>query len=146
MKTEHRGLLLIEDSDEHAELTSFYISEHRPDITVTRVADGGAAMAYLDSVRNQQQPMPWLCILDLQLPKYDGHEILAAIKTDALLKILPVVVFTTSAAAKDIRRALENHANSVITKPMGADRYEQAIESILSYWALNQHHLAIPRS
>lgn len=144
MKSDHRNLLLIEDSDEHAELTSFYISEHRPDINVIRIADGGAAMAYFESVRNRQQPIPWLCILDLQLPKYDGHEILAAIKTDASLKIVPVVVFTTSAAAKDIRRALDNCANSIITKPMGADRYEHAIESILSYWELNQHYLAVP--
>ncbi len=100
-------------------------------------------MTYLDSVRNRQQPIPWLCLLDLQLPKYDGHEILATIKSDALLRIIPVVVFTTSAAPKDIRRALDNHANSVITKPMGADRYEHAIELILSYLELNQHHLAM---
>ncbi len=143
MKPDGRNILLIEDSDEHAELAQFYISEHRPEINVIRVTDGGRAMTYLDSVRNRQQPIPWLCLLDLQLPKYDGHEILATIKSDALLRIIPVVVFTTSAAPKDIRRALDNHANSVITKPMGADRYEHAIELILSYWELNQHHLAM---
>ncbi len=141
MTYEHRDLLLIEDSDEHAELALFYISEYRPDIHVIRLADGGAAMDYLESICNLTKPLPWLCLLDLQLPKYDGHEILSVIKSDSILIKMPVVVFTTSAAKKDISRTISHHANSFITKPMGADGYGKAIHSILSYWELNQHSL-----
>ncbi len=143
MTYDHRDLLLIEDSDEHAELALFYISEYREDIRVIRLADGGAAMNYIESIRNSNSPIPWLCLLDLQLPRYDGHEILSVIKSDELLVKMPVVVFTTSAAKKDIRRAIRNHANSFITKPMGADGYGKAIQSILSYWELNQHHVVL---
>ena len=141
MAYDHRDLLLIEDSDEHAELALYYISEYRPDIHVIRLADGGAAMEYLESVSSLNNPLPWLCLLDLQLPKYDGHEILSVIKSDSMLIKMPVVVFTTSAAKKDISRTISHHANSFITKPMGADSYGKAILSILSYWELNQHPL-----
>lgn len=139
MTHHQRDLLLIEDSDEHAELALFYISEYRKDIHVIRLADGGAAMRYIESIRHLKAPIPWLCLLDLQLPKYDGHEILSVIKSDSLLVKMPVVVFTTSAAKKDIRRAMNNHANSFITKPMGADRYGSTIQSILDYWEFNMH-------
>lgn len=139
MTHQRRNLLLIEDSYEHAELARFYISEYRKDIDIIHLPDGGSAMQYLAAIRNGEHPLLWLCLLDLKLPKYDGHEILVAIKNDAYLARIPVVVFTTSAASKDIQQAIIKHANSFITKPMGADRYGMAIDSILNYWELNQH-------
>lgn len=134
----NRDLLLIEDSYEHAELAMFYIAEYRKDINVIHLTDGGKAMEYIEAIRTLNNPVPWLCLLDLQLPKYDGHEILSSIKSDPALVKIPVVIFTTSAAPKDIHRALGNHANSFITKPMGADLYGKTIGTILDYWELNQ--------
>lgn len=139
MSHQRRNLLLIEDSYEHAELAMFYIAEYRQDIDIIHLPDGGSAMQYLESIRNGEHPLPWLCLLDLKLPKYDGHEILSTIKEDEYLARIPVVVFTTSAASKDIQQAVTKHANSFITKPMGADRYGMTIDSILKYWELNQH-------
>jgi CheY-like chemotaxis protein len=75
------------------------------------------------------------------LPKYDGHEILARIKNSRRLARIPVVIFSTSSSSRDIRRALDNYANSYIVKPMEADRYGEVISEILHYWELNQHHL-----
>lgn len=140
MTCNHGDILLIEDSDEHAELTKFFISEYRKDINVVWLSDGGKVMEYIESIRNSKIPMPWLCLLDLQLPRYDGHELIAVIKSDALLARMPVVIFTTSASKRDICRAANNHANSFVIKPMGPDQYGKAIESILSYWELDQYH------
>jgi CheY-like chemotaxis protein len=136
-------LLLVEDSDDHAELAEFYITDYNEKIRVDRLHDGAEAMTYLEQVEaSPEQNLPWLVLLDLKLPKYDGHEILARIKTSKRLAGIPVVIFSTSNAGKDIERALNGYANSYIVKPMEADRYGEVINEILQYWDLNQHHLA----
>lgn len=114
MTHQRRSLLLIEVSYEHAELDMFYITECRKDVDIIYLPDGGSAMQYLISIRNGEHPLPWLCLLDLKLPKYDGHEILAAIQNDTYLARIPVVVFITSAASKDIQQAIIKHANSFL--------------------------------
>lgn len=135
-------LLLVEDSDDHAELTEFHITDYSKRIRVDRLHDGAAAMTYLEQVEaSPQQRLPWLVLLDLKLPKYDGLEILARIKGSDRLAGIPVVIFSTSNSGKDIKRALKNYANSYIVKPMEADRYGEVISKILQYWELNQHHL-----
>lgn len=136
-------LLLVEDSDDHAELAEFYITDYNEKIRVDRLHDGAEAMTYLEQVEaSPEKPLPWLVLLDLKLPKYDGHEILARIKNSKRLAGIPVVIFSTSNAGKDIERALTGYANSYIVKPMEADRYGEVINEILQYWDLNQHHLA----
>ncbi|MCI5223464.1 MAG: response regulator [Candidatus Electrothrix sp. AR4] len=134
-------LLLVEDSDDHAELAEFYINDYNKDIHVSRIPDGAEAMACLDRIETPGQALPWLVLLDLKLPKYDGHEILARIKNSKQLAGIPVVIFSTSNSGKDIKQALNNHANSYIVKPMEADRYGEVISEILHYWELDQHHL-----
>ena len=134
-------LLLIEDSDDHAELAEFHINDYNEDIFVNRLHDGAEAMSYLESLEQSDQSLPWLVLLDLKLPKYDGHEILAKIKKSARLAEIPVVIFSTSNSGKDIKHALAAYANSYIVKPMEADQYGAVISDILRYWEMDQHHL-----
>jgi CheY-like chemotaxis protein len=141
--TDRSYILLIEDDDDHAELTEFYLRDHLHGMQVTRLDDGGVAMQCLQAVRSGEQPRPWLIVLDLKLPKYDGHEILSYIKTDARLSRIPVVIFTTSNSSRDISLALDNHANSYITKPMEPDGYDAVIGRMIGYWKLNQHDLVL---
>lgn len=137
-------LLLVEDNDDHAELAEFYITDYSDRIRVERLHDGAEAMRYLEQMEGvPEQHLPWLVLLDLKLPKYDGHEILTRIKSSRRLAGVPVVIFSTSNAGKDIRQALENYANSYIVKPMEADRYGEVLCEILQYWELNQHRAAL---
>ncbi|MCI5219664.1 MAG: response regulator, partial [Candidatus Electrothrix sp. LOE2] len=105
-------LLLVEDSDDHAELAEFYITDYSERMRVNRLHDGAEAMTYLEQAEaSPQQRLPWLVLLDLKLPKYDSHEILARIKKSRRMAGVPVVIFSTSNSGKDIRRALINLAN-----------------------------------
>lgn len=137
-------ILLIEDDDDHAQLAEFHIGEHDPSFSVLRLSDGEAALKYLDEVRSGGRQAPWLILMDLKIPKYDGHEVLSFAKSDRALARVPVVVFTTSNSGKDIGKAMGGHANSYIVKPMEPDRYGETIATILDYWRLDRHHLAPP--
>jgi chemotaxis family two-component system response regulator Rcp1 len=135
-------LLLIEDNDDHAELAEFYIEEYDSEINIVRFVDGKEAMEYFQALQNNKdEQKPWLVLLDLKLPKYDGHEILKLIKSHDTLKEIPVVIFSTSNSNKDIRDALGEFANSYIVKPMESDGYANIIQNILEYWDKNQHYL-----
>lgn len=140
MVDDEKKLLLVEDSDDHAELTEFYINDCRPALRVRRLRDGAEAMAYIEQAERLEQRLPWLVLLDLKLPKYDGHEILARMKRSVRLASIPVVIFSTSNSGKDIEQAMSSHANSYIVKPMEADKYGEVISEILEYWELNEHH------
>ncbi len=140
MCKEGKNLLLVEDNDDHAELTEFYIKDCRPELKVCRLRDGAQAMAYIEQSEAAGQSLPWLVLLDLKLPKYDGHEVLAKIKRSSRLAKIPVVIFSTSNSGKDIERALSCHANSYIVKPMEADKYGEVISELLTYWELDEHH------
>jgi CheY-like chemotaxis protein len=143
MDEQEKSLLLVEDNDDHAALTEFYIQDCREDLHIKRMRDGAEAMQYLDAVETAEQALPWIVLLDLKLPKYDGHEILARMKASDKLAKIPVVIFSTSSSAQDIEQALSHHANSYIVKPMEADKYGEVINDILHYWHLNQHHLLL---
>jgi CheY-like chemotaxis protein len=102
------------------------------------VGDGEQAMAYL---RRQEpyedRPRPQLVLLDLNLPKKDGREVLEEMKADSNLCRIPVVVLTTSAAESDISRSYELHANCYITKPLDLDEYFDVVGSIKNFWLAN---------
>lgn len=140
MDCEEYKLLLIEDNDDHAELAEFYIKDCCPKIEVRRLRDGAEAMAYIEQAECAEQCLPWLVLLDLKLPKYDGHEVLSQLKKSRCLAKVPVVIFSTSNSGKDIELAMNNHANSYLVKPMEADKYGQLINELLHYWKLNEHH------
>ncbi len=133
-------ILLIEDDDDHAELAEFYIT-NCCDKDVVRLSDGEQAMDYITQLEEKTEPLPWLILLDLKIPKYDGHEILTRIKSSTDLLKCPVVMFTTSNSNKDIQKALELKANSYILKPTEAGKYGDVLEEVIDYWKLDQHHV-----
>lgn len=127
--------LLIEDDLDHAELIRRTLIRYRPETVVEHVGDGAQALAYL----RQQGPykdrsMPDVILLDLKLPKMDGHEVLAEIKQDEQLRRIPVVVLTTSDAASDRARAYQLYANSYLVKPLDFDQFQQMISVMQQYW------------
>ena len=107
-------ILVVEDDDDHAELILHVLGEHHPGHRIERVADGAEAMAYLERHRNGSRPD--LVLLDLKLPRVTGLEVLERIKSDDVLRVVPVVILTTSAAEADRARAYAAHGNSYVVK------------------------------
>jgi|SRR5579864_1686787 chemotaxis family two-component system response regulator Rcp1 len=128
-------ILLVEDNPGDARLTLEAFKEGKVLNHFTVVKDGVEALAFL----RRQGPhakakRPDLILLDLNLPKKSGREVLAEIKTDEGLKNIPVVVLTTSAAEEDIERAYSHHANCYITKPVDLEQFLRAVHSIENFW------------
>ncbi|MEB3182393.1 MAG: response regulator [Nostocaceae cyanobacterium] len=131
-------LLIIEDSNEDFEAFKRYISKSSLSIPVYRCVDGEQALAFLyrtgEYTNINSTPRPGLIVLDLNLPGTDGREILRRIKQDEELKLVPVVVFTTSNNPKDIETCYEQGVNSYIIKPMDFQRLKRSIETLINYW------------
>lgn len=135
MRTGTIEILLVEDNPGDARLTLEAFKEARVINNMTVVHDGAEALAYLRRQGAYADAMvPDLVLLDLNLPKVDGRQVLAEIKTDESLKRIPVIVLTTSASQDDIARAYGSHANCYITKPVDLDQFLRAIQSIESFW------------
>jgi two-component system response regulator len=101
------------------------------------VEDGVEAMSYLHREgKYSNSPSPHLILLDLNLPKKDGREVLAEIKSDVNLKQIPVIIMTTSQAEDDISKAYSLQANCFITKPLDLDQFNDAIKSIIEFWCV----------
>ena len=128
-------ILLIEDDHGAADLAREAHENRKVRNTLHVVGDGEAAMAFL---RRQGQyagaPRPDLVLLDLNLPKKDGREVLAEIKTDAGLKRIPVVILTTSKAEEDILKTYNLHANCYITKPIDLNQFIKVVLAIEEFW------------
>ena len=129
-------ILLVEDNPGDARLTLEAFKEGRVLNNITVIGDGVDALAYLrrQGPRYSDAVQPDLILLDLNLPRKDGREVLAEIKADEHLKKIPVVVLTTSAAEEDVARAYSSHANCYITKPVDLDRFLDVVHSIDSFW------------
>ena len=129
-------ILLIEDNPGDARLTLEAFKEGRVLNNITVISDGVDALAYLrrQGLKYCDSVQPDLILLDLNLPRKDGREVLAEIKADEHLKKIPVVVLTTSAADEDVARAYGSHANCYITKPVELDRFLDVVHSIDSFW------------
>lgn len=128
-------ILLVEDNPGDVRLTQEALKEGKVHNRLHVVGDGVEAMAFLrregryaDAVR------PDLILLDLNLPRKDGREVLAEIKQDALLKVIPVVVLTTSSAEEDVLRSYNLHANCYIVKPVDLDQFIRAVKFIDDFW------------
>ena len=129
--------LLVEDDDNHAHLVTRSLAKARVQNRVFRVADGEAALLFLrQQGEYESMPHPDVILLDLKLPKLNGHEVLAAIKEDDKLKSIPVVVMTTSDAESDRARAYEHHANSYVVKPVNFDRFRELVQDLCLYWGV----------
>jgi two-component system, chemotaxis family, response regulator Rcp1 len=128
-------ILLVEDSPSDVAMTVEAFREGHIANELHIVTDGEQALAYL----RKQAPFtdtrrPDLVLLDLNLPKKDGREVLGELAADDDLKTIPIVVLTTSSAHADILRSYELHANAYVTKPVGVDEFFAAIRGIEDFW------------
>ncbi|OIQ88074.1 response regulator rcp1 [mine drainage metagenome] len=129
-------LLLVEDDPGDAALAKCVLKDWRHPNVVHHVADGLECLAFL---RRQGEayadaPRPDLILLDLNMPRLDGRDVLEALHADPGLADIPVVVMTTSDAEADIARSYALGANSFITKPVDFDRFQQVMQAIEAYW------------
>lgn len=128
-------ILLIEDNPADIRLTQEAFREARLHNTMHVVQDGVSAMAFIrQTAPYQQAPRPDLILLDLNLPKKDGREILSEIKADPHTRTIPVVVLTTSADEEDVLRSYDLHANAYLVKPIDVLRFIKMIQSLESFW------------
>ena len=129
-------ILLVEDNDEDAELTMRALRKHKLTNRLQRVADGAAAMDFLFGDDASTRAAPRVILLDLKLPKIDGLEILARLKSDPAKRSIPVVVLTSSREDRDLEAAYRLGVNSYIVKPVDFDKFVTAVETLGMYWAL----------
>jgi CheY-like chemotaxis protein len=128
-------ILLVEDNPGDVRLTKEALKEAKVRNQLFVVEDGVAAMEFLrQQDKYAEVPRPDLILLDLNLPKKDGREVLSEIKQDADLKRIPVVVLTTSRAEEDILRSYDLHANCYVSKPVDLDQFINIVRSIEDFW------------
>ena len=128
-------ILLVEDNPGDVRLTLEALKENRLHNHLHVVEDGEEAMAFLRRESDYADaPRPDLILLDLNLPKKDGREVLAEIKEDPDLKRIPVVILTTSRAEEDVLRMYDLHANCYVTKPVDLDQFIKVVQTIEEFW------------
>ena len=128
-------VLLIEDNPGDVNLTRLALADRAINVNLSVVPDGVEAMNFLHRQGEYQQAVhPDLILLDWNLPRKDGREVLVEIKTNERLQRIPIVVLTTSQAEEDIRKAYDLHANCYITKPVDFQKFVQIIQSIENFW------------
>lgn len=129
--TDVMSILLVEDSLADVELTLDALRSAKVANRVTVVRDGAAALQHL---REQRDTLPDLVILDLNLPRLSGHEVLAAMRADHVTRRIPVAVLTTSSADSDVERTYDLGANCFLTKPVDLDDFVEVVHSIDDFW------------
>lgn len=128
-------VLLVEDSPGDVRLTREAFRDTNPPIRLHVASDGVEAMAFLKREGSHAlAPRPDIILLDLNLPKMDGREVLAMIKEDDGLKVIPVVVLTTSGSEEDILKTYRLHANCYLTKPVDLSQFLSLMKSIENFW------------
>lgn len=133
MKSIH--ILLVEDNEGDILLIKEAFEERKIINKISVVKDGEKAIRFLNQVEEfTDAPVPDLIILDVNLPRKSGHEVLTHIKEDDSLKHLPVIMLTTSSSEQDIMQSYKNHANCYITKPVNVDEFLKAVVEIEQFW------------
>jgi len=128
-------ILLVEDNLADVRLTEEAMKDASLPVTLDIENDGESALAFLlHCCQKSRHKLPDLILLDLNLPKIDGRELLALIKQDSRLKHIPVIVLSTSAAENDITQAYNAHCNCYLTKPVDFDDFSTLIQAIKSFW------------
>ncbi len=128
-------ILLVDDSPGDVRLAVEALKESIVKSKVHTARDGVEAMAFLrNEGKYARMPHPDLVLLDLNMPRKDGRETLAEIKTDDKLKHIPVIILTVSSAEEDIIKAYKFHANCYITKPIELDQFNKCVGSIEEFW------------
>jgi CheY-like chemotaxis protein len=128
-------ILLVEDNSGDARLAKEALKEGKVKNQLHIATDGVEATDFLFKRNDYKDaPRPDLIILDLNIPKKHGHEVLAEVKADEDLKRIPVIILTTSKAEEDILKTYNLHANCYITKPLDFDKFMEVIKSIGDFW------------
>jgi CheY-like chemotaxis protein len=137
MPTNNRTIeiLLVEDNPGDANLTRIALADREVNVNLSVVTDGVEAMEFLHRQGEYQQAIyPDLILLDWNLPRKNGREVLIEIKADERFQRIPIVVLTTSASEEDILKAYNLHANCYITKPVDFNEFVQIVQSIEEFW------------
>jgi two-component system, chemotaxis family, response regulator Rcp1 len=140
MKTINRranptDVLLVEDSPGDIRLTKEAFRSANPSVYLHVASDGAEAMAFLGREGSQlHAPRPALILLDLNLPKMDGREVLVHIREDQALRTIPIIILTTSDAEVDIVKSYQLQANCYLNKPVQLDQFESLVKSIHDFW------------
>ena len=128
-------VLLVEDSPGDVRLTREALRDANLSVDLHVVADGVEAMSFLRREGDHAKaPRPDLILLDLNLPRMDGREVLGLIKADDTLRTIPTIILTTSEAEADIVKSYQLQANSYLSKPVELDRFETLVQSINDFW------------
>ena len=128
-------ILLIEDNEGDILLTKEALNQVMLPTTISVAKDGKEAINYLEKIAPYVNSLiPDIILLDINLPKMNGHEVLKYLKTNNKFKHIPVIMFTTSSAEKDILESYKNYANCYITKPVEVDDFLNVIKSIENFW------------
>ncbi len=128
-------ILFVEDNPGDVRLTQEALNEGNVRINLQVVGDGVEAMSFLrQEGKFVDMSRPDLILLDLNLPKKDGHEVLAEIKSDEVLKRIPVVILTTSRAEEDIFKSYNLYANCYVIKPLDLDQFMKVVQAIEDFW------------
>ena len=128
------SILLVEDNLDDIEITRRALTKGRVINELTVARDGQEALDILSAAKNGETRCPGLILLDLNLPKVDGREVLEKIKTDPKLKRIPVVILTVSVQKEDVARCYDLGVNTFISKPIQFDDFLRAVATIDEYW------------
>ena len=143
MTREHTEILLVEDSPSDVALTLHTFKTANIANTIHVARDGVEAIERLFGTGSEVPPvLPKVILLDLKLPRMDGHEVLRLIKGDARTRGIPVIVLTSSAEERDVMKTYESGANSYIIKPVDIKQFTEAVREIGRYW-LEINHSAV---
>ena len=134
------NILLVEDNGDHAELTLMALRNNNLTNEVFVAKDGEEALDFVyhrgEYGDVEKFPLPGLILLDIGLPRMTGLEVLEVLKSDPLLKIVPVIMLTTSTREEEIARSYANGANSYVTKPVNFEEFAKRIREIQLYWTI----------
>lgn len=133
MKVRH--ILSVEDNEADFELLKKFLTSNQKSMDLKRAGDGEEALDYVFARRKYTESVrPDLILLDLNLPKIDGREVLKELKSHPKFKSIPIIVFTSSELDSDVDRCYELHANSYFVKPFDLNQFELTIKAICDYW------------
>ena len=135
---DHRPILIVEDSDEDFAATLWAFEHASVKVPLVRCKDGEEAIDYLEKLGKQAAMnlthFPAIILLDLNLPRTTGYQVLKHIKTSNRLRVLPVIVVTSSKSREDIQSCYQNGSNSYVVKPLGIAKLRDLVQGLVEYW------------
>ena len=131
-----KTILLVEDNPDDVELIRRALATHNVINEMMVAHDGVEALDYFFGPGAAERPLPQLILLDLKLPKIDGHEVLRRLRAEERTKLLPIVILTTSDEQSDIIRGYEYGANSYVRKPVDFEEFLRAVKTLGIYWLM----------